>query len=93
MQASVNNPINIVNAIFHLFNAQEVSIDGNPPILKHQKTISNSVTTQRESRKSTLVALVIFLGSATESEFQIIFGESLGSHLWTKFYINSKYNF
>lgn len=44
-------------------------------------------------KKSVIVALIVFLGSSTETEFQEIFGESLGSHLWAKFYSNSKYNY
>ena len=93
MEVVSNNSTNILNALFTLFNAEATNINDKASILKHQKTISDSVTTQRESRKSTLVALVVLLGSTTEKEFQEIFGESLGSHLWAKFYSNSKYNY
>lgn len=93
MEAVSNNSTNILNALFHLFDAQATNINDEATILKHQKTISDSVITQKELKKSIIVALVVFLGSATETEFQEIFGESLGSHLWAKFYSNSKYNY
>ena len=46
--------------------------------------------TQKQSR---IIALVVFLCSATLEEFQTIFNESLGSHLWAKFYNNGKHNY
>ncbi len=93
MESTIDNSTNILNALFHLFNVEETVINDKASILKHQKTISDSVASQRESRKSIIVSLVVFLGSATETEFQEIFGESLGPHLWAKFYSNSKYNY
>ena len=93
METAIDNSKAILNALFTLFNAEATNINDKASILKHQKTISDSVTTQRESRKSIIVALVVFLGSTTETEFQEIFGFSLGSHLWAKFYSNSKYNY
>ena len=93
MEATNNNPNPILNSLFQLFNVEATIINDNASILKHQKTISDSVTNQREARKSIIVALVNFLGYTTEKEFQEIFGVSLGSHLWAKFYSNSKYNY
>ncbi|MCF6270416.1 MAG: hypothetical protein L3J41_11940 [Melioribacteraceae bacterium] len=46
--------------------------------------------TQKQSR---IIALVNFLGFATLEEFLQIFGESLGSHLWAKFYNNGNHNY
>jgi|GEM_PF-6056846 len=46
--------------------------------------------TQNQSK---LIALVNFLGNANIEEFQTIFGNSLGSHLWFKFYNNGKFNY
>ncbi len=46
--------------------------------------------TQKQSK---LIALVTFLMFATLEEFQQIFGESLGSHLWAKLYNNGKHNY
>ena len=44
-------------------------------------------------KQSRIIALVNFLGYSTLKEFQQIFGESLGSHLWAKFYNNRKHNY
>jgi len=44
-------------------------------------------------RQSKLIGLVNFLTNATEEEFQKIFGDSLGSHLWFKFYNNGKHSY
>ena len=46
--------------------------------------------TQKQSK---IIALVNFLGNTNLAEFQKIFGESLGSHLWAKFYNNGKYSY
>ena len=90
MESTIENSTNILNALFHLFNVEETVINDKAAI---KKSSFNSVPTQRELKKSIIVALVVFLGSATETEFQEIFGESLGLHLWAKFYSNSKYNY
>ncbi|MDA3860424.1 MAG: hypothetical protein PF445_04285 [Melioribacteraceae bacterium] len=45
------------------------------------------------TKQSKLIALVNFLVCANIEEFKTIFGESLGSHLWFKFYNNGKHNY
>ncbi|MBU0472918.1 MAG: hypothetical protein KKF62_02010 [Bacteroidetes bacterium] len=90
---ATKKPISLLDALFQVFNAQVVSLNDNANILKHQKTISDSVEKQRNIKKSSIVALVNFLGCSTENEFQEIYGESLGSHLWAKFYNNGKYSY
>jgi hypothetical protein len=45
------------------------------------------------TKQSKLIALVNFLVCANIEEFQQIFGESIGSHLWFKFYNNGKHNY
>lgn len=93
-----NNSDSLLKALFQSFNAQAVVINDNADILNHQKTISDSVTRQHNKRKTTtkksiIIALINFLMCATLEEFQLIYGESLGSHLWFKFYNNGKHNY
>jgi hypothetical protein len=85
MEATNNNPVSLLDALFQVFNAQAAHINDNA---NSQKLVS-----QREERKSSIVALVNFLGYTNLAEFQNIFGESLGAHLWAKFYSNGKYSY
>ena len=87
-----NNSESLLDALFQHFNAQAVVINETSGILNHQKTFSES-TNHRNSKKSVIVALVNFLQYASINTFIEVWGDSLGSHFWSKFYSNGKYQF
>lgn len=86
MKTQIDNSTILLNTLFQTFNAQAVLINDQANILKQEKP-------KPSERQCAIVALVDFLGYSNLVEFQKIFGESLGAHLWAKFYDNGKYSY